>query len=346
MDSVEVTLWMDRRWRDALEKYVLDGTVAEKLEEYIGELVNQVPENVYKKISGEIWREAQQAKLDAEAARRFAVFHVTENGTESHFLLERDVDFPHAARWVRDYLRQENRYPSRFGNQFSNTTPLTAEQFRSYASERMDNTGRVTGAFEIDLDKGVFAALHIMDGWKVYRVKDVSAAAYHAFKKQGANLDERLVRLMEKLEGKELTNTPSMPREICGSRRLRKEDIAFTDEICHVDNLLYFSLYCAFNVDEVFGTHVETEENDDYINVYANYDMLAGQACNQLEIILCLDDRSEVSLDYKLDEAELAALEARMEGYCYEQAGMGLKEYSAQLMAEEPEQTGMQGPQM
>ena len=47
-----------------------------------------------------------------------------------------------------------------------------------------------------------------------------------------------------------------------------------------------------------------------------------------------------------INHAELAALESRMEGYCYEQTGMGLKEYSAQFMTEEPEQAGMQGPQM
>ena len=346
MTQREIVLWVDERWCKALEKHLLDGSVSDRLEEYVDELVNQLPENVYEKISREIWQEDQQAKLEAEAARRFAVFHVTEDGTESHFLLERDVEFPYAARWLRDYLRQEKSYPSRFGNQFSNAAPLTAGQFRMYVSERMDNTGRVTGAFEINLDKGEFAALHIMDGWKVYQVKDVSAAAYHAFKKQGANSEERLVRLMEKLDGKELTYAPAEPEETCGSRRLRKEDIVFSDEICEVDGLLNFSLYCAFNVDDVFGTHVETGENDDYLNVYANYDMAAGRVCDKLEITLCHGDGTDSYLYYRLDEAELAAVESRMEGYCYEQTGMGLKEYSAQFMAEEPEQAGMQGQQM
>jgi len=272
--------------------------------------------------------------------------YVTEEGTPVCFSTQGPMEFLAAAKCLRNYVRKSpDEAPARFVGMFRGER-ITEEQFNQHASERMDNTGRVTGAFKIDLDKGEFAALHIMDGWKVYRVKDISAAAYHAFKKQGANSEERLVRLMEKLEGKELTHGPAEPEETCGSRRLRKEDIVFSDEICEVDGLLNFSLYCAFNVDEVFGTHVETGENDDYLNVYANYDMAAGRVCDKLEITLCCGDGTDKYLCYKLDDAELAALESRMEGYCYEQTGMGLKEYSAQFMTEEPEQAGMQGPQM
>ena len=345
MDCRELNLWLDRRWYDALKKH-LDCEPEERLNAYLDELINQLPENVYGKISREIWQEDQQARLDAEAARRFAVFHVTEDGSSLYFSTQRAVELLDAAKRLRSYVRKSPEdAPARFVGMFQGER-ITEEQFKQYASERMGNTGRVTGAFKVDLDRGEFAALHIMDGWKVYQVKDVSAAAYHAFKKQSANSDERLVRLMEKLDGKELTYAPAEPEETCGSRRLRKEDIVFSDEICEVDGLLNFSLYCAFNVDEVFGTHVETGENVDYLNVYANYDMAAGRACDKLEITLCHGDGTDSYLCYKLDEAELAAVEARMEGYCFEQTGMGLKEYSAQLMAEEPEQAGMQGPQM
>ena len=346
MTQREIVLWVDERWCEALEKHLLDGSVSDRLEEYVDELVNQLPENVYEKISREIWQEQQQAKLEAEAARRFAVFHVTEEGSSVYFSTQRAIELLDAAKRLRSYVRKSPEdAPARFVGMFQGER-ITEEQFKQYASERMDNTGRVTGAFKVDLDRSEFAALHIMDGWKVYRVKDVSAAAYHAFKKQGANSEERLVRLMEKLDGKELTCGPAEPEETCGSRRLRKEDIVFSDEIREVDGLLNFPLYCAFNVDEVFGTHVETGENDDYLNVYANYDMAAGRVCYKLEITLCHGDGTDSYLYYRLDDAELAAVESRMEGYCFEQTGMGLKEYSDQFMAEEPEQAGMQGPQM
>ena len=73
MTQREITLWVDARWCKALEKYLLDGTVAEKLEEHIDELVNKLPENVYERISSEIWQEREQARMETEAARRFAV---------------------------------------------------------------------------------------------------------------------------------------------------------------------------------------------------------------------------------------------------------------------------------
>ena len=41
MTQREITLWVDERWCKALEKHLLDGTVAEKLEEHIDELVNK-----------------------------------------------------------------------------------------------------------------------------------------------------------------------------------------------------------------------------------------------------------------------------------------------------------------
>ena len=51
------------------------------------------------------------------------------------------------------------------------------------------NTGKVTGAFELDFDKREFSAVNIMDGWKTFAMGDVSAAAYHAFRKEGLSVD-------------------------------------------------------------------------------------------------------------------------------------------------------------
>ena len=59
MTQREIVLWVDERWCKALEKHLLDGSVSDRLEEYVDELVNQLPENVYEKISREIWQEDQ-----------------------------------------------------------------------------------------------------------------------------------------------------------------------------------------------------------------------------------------------------------------------------------------------
>ena len=38
------------------------------------------------------------------------------------------------------------------------------------------------------------------------------------------------------------------------------------------DEKLNFYVQAEFDVDTVFGTHVLTDENDDWLNIYANYD--------------------------------------------------------------------------
>ena len=88
-------------------------------------------------------------------------------------------------------------------------------------------------------------------------------------------------------------------------------------------------------MDAVFGTHVCTGENDDTLNVYANYDMTSGQVCDELEVDLHWADGREESVEYRLNAVEKAVLLRKMDTYCQEQTGQTLKDYSAQLLAEE-----------
>ena len=88
-------------------------------------------------------------------------------------------------------------------------------------------------------------------------------------------------------------------------------------------------------MDAVFGTHVCTEENDDALNVYADYDMAAGQVCEELEVDLHRADGQVESLEYRLNAAEKAILLRKMDAYCQQRTGQTLAEYSAQLLAEE-----------
>ena len=42
-DHVDITLWIDRRWKDAIEKHLKDETLEEHLEDVLDELCNQLP---------------------------------------------------------------------------------------------------------------------------------------------------------------------------------------------------------------------------------------------------------------------------------------------------------------
>ena len=65
------------------------------------------------------------------------------------------------------------------------------------------------------------------------------------------------------------------------------QNFYFEDSIEAMDDrILNFYVVPCFNVDEAFGTFVETDENDHALNIYANYDMQRQQVCDTLEITL------------------------------------------------------------
>ena len=78
-----------------------------------------------------------------------------------------------------------------------------------------------------------------------------------------------------------------------------------------------------------------TVENDDWLNIYANYDMEHRRVCDTLEVFLVHGDGSEQDYKYCLSEEEQALLLPKMEDYCQQQTGMSLADYSAQCMAED-----------
>ena len=84
-DHVDITLWIDRRWKDAIEKHLKDETLQEHLEDVLDELCNQLPEQEYKRISAEIYAEDAARRTEEEAARTYAAYHVVENGQEWYF---------------------------------------------------------------------------------------------------------------------------------------------------------------------------------------------------------------------------------------------------------------------
>lgn len=332
MNSREITLWIDGRWYDALSRYLKDETVEDKLNDYLDELANQLPFHEYERISAEIWQEDQQAKLEEAASRVFSVFHIRENGEDRFLQLEWDLEFLGAARLLRSCLRAGGGAVE-YEKLLCRPEEITAEQFQQMAVKRMENTGKVTGAFNLDFDRQQFSALHIMDGWKVYRMKNVSTAAYHAYRKSFSSEQEQWSRFLNKLNGKELTH--DIPEVVLrGQRPLNAADISFSDEIMQNDNLLEFYMDVTFDPDKVFGTHVCTAENDNYLNLYASYDMESGQVCDALTVILVRND-GEAELTYPLSEAERTAVQFKMDEYCQQRLGHGLAECRQEYLVEE-----------
>ena len=213
MADRDITLWLDERWYDALERHIKGETLQDKLESYLDELCNNLlPDYEYDQISREIYEERIAQAEQREANRCFAVFRVTEFGEQGYFLVDEPIEFVNAARSMRTYVRSDNPAAG-FRNYYAAAHEITPEEFRQYVAERMENTGRVVGAFDIDLDRGEFSALNVGDGWHTFTVRDVSNASYHADRKSLLSTEERTSRLLDYLDGKELTQEQAQPMQ-------------------------------------------------------------------------------------------------------------------------------------
>ena len=211
---------------------------------------------------------------------------------------------------------------------------LSREQFDTYVLERLDNTGRVVGAFHIDLDNGRLDALNIMDGWQRFRIQDVSTAAYFAMKKSNASPEERWRIFLDRLQGKEVAYETEA-QYLTGSRMLRAEDISFAEDIIQHDNLLEFYMEVSSFADQVFGTNVCTTENDDWLNIYASYDLDHGRVCDSLDVYLRHGNGDEQDFKYRLSAEEQALLLSKIDAYCQEHLGQSLEECCADFLTEQ-----------
>ena len=327
----EIVLWLDRRWKNAIEKHLKGETLQEHLETVLDELCNQLPQREYERISREIQSEAAAQRAEEEAARTYAAYHVTECGQEWYFKTSPGEELLGTARMLRKYLKGTDRSTSKFISLYSQAQPITPEEYQHLIHLRMENTGKVTGVFDLNFDKREFSAVHTIEGWKTWAMQDVSTAVYRAAQKQLVSGDVMLQKLLEYLDGKEITS----------AGHLSAQNFSFGEEIIESDGKLNFYLQADFDVDAAFGTFVCTDQNDDWLNIYANYDIEKDRLCDTLELNLCKGDGAEENWSYHLNAAEQEVLARKMEAYCQQQTGMSLHEYAQQLR-----ESGSQTPEM
>ena len=177
----EIVLWIDRRWENAIEKHLKDETLQVHLENVLDELCNQLPAHEYEHISRAIQSEAAAQRAEEEAARTYAAYHVVENGQEWYFKTTPGEELLDACKKLRSYITtEENAAPDLFIKMLAGGQPITAEEYDALTALRMQNIGKNRGVFDLNFDKHEFSAVHIMDGWQTWAMRDVSVAAYHA----------------------------------------------------------------------------------------------------------------------------------------------------------------------
>lgn len=330
MGSEQIVLWLDEPKYNALQSILgergtdLETVMQSRLEAYYREMV-PIEEQTQINQAMEAERLAEVARQ--EASRQFTVYRIREGGQTTCFESELCLDEARSAARLRTYLREKTAGGAGlYADRPQQVRAIDGEVFDLRAAWYQAGNEKIHGVLDIDMDTGTFAFLDREQGWRSYAIKDVSAAAYHAFRRQGRSDQRALLVFREKLQGKEL----SPP-----ARRLTEQDVSFSQGIEETDGKLNFYMEVNFNPDEVFGTHVETTENDDWVNIYANYDMEKRQVCDALEVVLVRADGKDQDLSYTLNDTEKAILLAKMDAYCMELDGMSLEEYSARILEEQ-----------
>lgn len=183
---------------------------------------------------------------------------------------------------------------------------------------------RVTALLNV-LKASAEMELLALDAKESYQdMRDVIPSVYQATRPRFATAEEQLRKLLNLLDGMELTS----------AGHLTAQDFSFSDEILMENGKLNFYVQADFDVDAAFGTFVCTDENDDWLNIYANYDIAQDRLCDSLELNLCKGDGSEENWSYHLNAAEQEVLARKMEAFCQQQNGMSLHDFARQLQEE------------
>ena len=209
MNDIDITLYLNeyrvRALADALGNQTAE-TVEDKLTEVFDTLYQEyVPDEQRASIEARIEREnaAEQARL--EAARRFAVYHIRENGDDCHFTSDHFLSPMQAAYRYRLYARGElSADPKTFTDAFIETNPVSLEYFGTVCAD-IHSDNRVTALLEFDLDEGRVSVHNSTDDdWQVYSLHDFSVAAYKAFRSDYRNEECRREIFNNSLAGKEM----------------------------------------------------------------------------------------------------------------------------------------------
>ena len=209
MNDIDITLYLNeyrvRSLADAIGSQTAE-TVEDKLTEAFDTLYQEyVPDEQRASIEATIEREdaAEQARL--EAARRFAVYHIRENGDDCHFTSDYFRTPLQAAYRYRLYECGElSSNPETFADAFIETNPVNLEYFGKVCAD-IHADDRVTALLEFDLDEGRVSVCDSTDNeWQTYSLHDFSVAAYKAFRSDYRSEECRREIFNNSLAGKEM----------------------------------------------------------------------------------------------------------------------------------------------
>ena len=149
--------------------------------------------------------------------------------------------------------------------------------------------------------------------------------------------EQRLGKLAERLDGKELTGLDLSP-PLKALRDLRPGDLLFTEPANRMGRLLDFQVDCASDTVqlEVFGPRVSTNRTGSWLDIFVSYDAARQELRDHLDLTLHRRDGAwEKSFTYQLAPAEQELLRAELEEHCQQVYGTSLNGRFAELVCGE-----------
>ena len=218
MNDIDITLYLNEYRVRALANALGDRTaetVEDKLTEAFDMLYQEyVPDEQRASIEAKIEQEDTAEQASLEANRRFAVYHIRENGEDQHFTSDYFRTPLQAAYRYRLYDRGElSAHPETFADAFIETNPISLQAFGAACADiRADS--RITALIEFDLDEGCVSVCDSGDNqWQTYTLHDFSVVAYKVFRSDYRTEECRREIFNSSLAGKEVELSDEAPDE-------------------------------------------------------------------------------------------------------------------------------------
>lgn len=205
--TIEISLWLEQPRYDAIQRALkesdtdLENVMQGRLEEFYRQIV---PGQERQKIDEAIEADRLAAEQERIANQKISAFHVVENGQITDFVSKQPMDLLDMAQLLRRYLREElPSQPSRFVDCVAAESWLSKWQFQNLAEGKMEDSQRTVGVYSLDFDQGEVSVMCPSQGWKCYGMRDISAAVYHATRKEWQSKEVQWAKFLERLDGRE-----------------------------------------------------------------------------------------------------------------------------------------------
>ena len=165
-NSSSAEVWLDERRWDALEVVLEEqgSNIEQHLQEYLLDLYREmVPPDQVREIESDIQKEAVETQREREARKVFSAFRLWETGESRCLATDYPKVFLDTARLLGKHLLEKAGGADDFARKINGGYDISLSRFEELTLARVDNSRRVAGVFELDFDRQVFSATHILE---------------------------------------------------------------------------------------------------------------------------------------------------------------------------------------